>query len=508
MLSFETILGLRCYLEAQPTATIGFVPTMGALHQGHRSLIDRARQENDLVIVSIFINPLQFAPGEDLDKYPRQLAADQQLCTEAGVDVIFNPTSESLNLGEAITQVVPAASLTSGLCGRSRPGHFTGVATIVTKLLQIIRPTNSYFGQKDAQQVAIIRKLAQDLYLPGRIVTCPIVRAASGLALSSRNQYLSDTQQEQATNIYLSLQQAQDLFTKGNSSACTSGDRSTNNLLTAVRSTLQKHPEIELDYLELVDPQTMAPLDSIQTSGLLAIAAKVGNTRLIDNILLTKQSPIIAIDGPAGAGKSTVTKLVAKTLGLQFLDTGAMYRAVTWLVLQAHLPLDSAAEIAELVAKSKIELQGDRVLINGQNISTEIRSLEVTSKVSAIAALGAVRKALVQQQQSIGRNGGIVAEGRDMCTHVFPDAGVKIFLTATVGERARRRLADLHASGDIDISLTELEASIAERDRLDSTRAIAPLKKAATATEIVTDGMSIEQVVAEIVDMYWAYLPA
>jgi pantoate ligase / CMP/dCMP kinase len=508
MLSFETILGLRCYLEAQPTATIGFVPTMGALHQGHRSLIDRARQENDLVIVSIFVNPLQFAPGEDLDKYPRQLTADRQLCSEAGVDLIFNPTSESLNLGEAITQVVPPDSLTSGLCGRSRPGHFTGVATIVTKLLQIIRPTNSYFGQKDAQQVAIIRKLAQDLYLPGRIVTCPIVRAASGLALSSRNQYLSDAQQEQAANIYRSLQQAQDLFAKGDSPACTSGDRSTNNLLMAVQSTLQEHPEIQLDYLELVDPQTMAPLDAIQTNGLLAIAAKVGNTRLIDNLLLTQQSPIIAIDGPAGAGKSTVTKLVAKTLGLQFLDTGAMYRAVTWLVLQAQLPLDSAAEIAELVAKSRIELQGDRVLINGQDISTEIRSLEVTSKVSAIAALGAVRTAFVQQQQSIGRNGGIVAEGRDMCTHVFPDAGVKIFLTATVGERARRRLADLHANGDIDISLAELEASIAERDRLDSTRSIAPLKKAATATEIVTDGMSIEQVVAEIVDMYRSYFPA
>jgi pantoate ligase / CMP/dCMP kinase len=494
MLSFETILGLRCYLEAQPTATIGFVPTMGALHQGHRSLIDRARQENDLVIVSIFVNPLQFALGEDLDKYPRQLAADRQLCTEAGVDVMFNPTSESLNLGGEITQVVPPASLTSGLCGRSRPGHFTGVATIVIKLLQIIRPTNSYFGQKDAQQVAIIRKLAQDLYLPGRIVTCPIIRAASGLALSSRNQYLSAAEQQEAANIYRSLKQVQDMFSLG--------DRVSDDLLNSMRTSLQSHPAIELDYLELVDPQTMVSLDKIETSGLLAIAAKVGNTRLIDNILLTRQSPIIAIDGPAGAGKSTVTKLVAKTLGLQFLDTGAMYRAVTWLVLQAQLPLDSAAEIAELVAKSKIELQGDRVLINGQDISTEIRSLEVTSKVSVIAALGAVRTALVQQQQSIGGNGGIVAEGRDMCTYVFPDAGVKIFLTATVGERARRRLADLQANGEINISLAELEATIAERDRLDSTRAIAPLKKATTATEIITDGMSIEQVVAEIVDLY------
>jgi pantoate ligase / CMP/dCMP kinase len=494
MLSFETILGLRCYLDALPTATIGFVPTMGALHLGHRSLIDRARQENDIVVVSIFVNPLQFAPGEDLDKYPRQLTADRQLCNEAGVDALFMPTSTSLNLTPDLTQVLPPISLTSGLCGRSRPSHFSGVATIVTKLLQIVRPTNSYFGQKDAQQLAIIRKLVQDLYLPGRIVTCPIIRAANGLALSSRNQYLTTAQQADAATIYGSLQQAQELFRQG--------QRQANDLKNAVEGALQVKPEIRLEYLELVDPQTMANLESIESSGLLAIAARVDNTRLIDNLLLTQQSPIIAIDGPAGAGKSTVTKLVAKTLGLQFLDTGAMYRAVTWLVLTAQIPLDSAAEIAELVAKSQIELQGDRVLINGQDISTEIRSLEVTSKVSAIAALGSVRTALVQQQQSIGRNGGIVAEGRDMCTHVFPDAGVKIFLTATVGERARRRLADLHANGDIDISLAELEASIAERDRLDSTRAIAPLKKAATATEIVTDGMSIEQVVAEIVGLY------
>ncbi len=500
MLSFETILGLRCYLESNPTATIGFVPTMGALHWGHRSLIDRARLENDMVMVSIFVNPLQFAPGEDLDKYPRQLAADRQLCLEAGVDAVFIPTNTSLGLDQDLTQVLPPTSLTSELCGRSRPGHFTGVATIVTKLLQIVRPTNSYFGQKDAQQVAIIRKLAQDLYLPGRIVTCPIIRETTGLALSSRNQYLTAQQRTEAAAIYRSLQQAQDLFAQG--------DRQAEQLLTAVRSMLASSPTIQLEYLELVDPQTMVNLDSIQSSGLLAIAARVGDTRLIDNLLLTQQSPIIAIDGPAGAGKSTVTKLVAKTLGLQFLDTGAMYRAVTWLVLQAQLPLENAAEIAELVAKSQIELQGEQVLVNGQDISTEIRSLAVTSKVSVIAALGAVRTALVQQQQVIGRNGGIVAEGRDMCTHVFPDAGVKIFLTATVEERARRRLVDLRASGELNITLAELAANIAERDYLDSTREIAPLKKAATATEIVTDGMSIDQVVAAIVQMYRDYFPA
>jgi pantoate ligase / CMP/dCMP kinase len=214
------------------------------------------------------------------------------------------------------------------------------------------------------------------------------------------------------------------------------------------------------------------------------------------------QLPIIAIDGPAGAGKSTVTKLVAQELGLQFLDTGAMYRAVTWLVLESQLELDNEAEIADMIAQSKIELRGTQVLINGQDVSTAIRTLAVTSKVSVIAALGVVRTALVHQQQAIGRAGGLVAEGRDMCTHVFPAAQVKIFLTATVAERARRRMADLKNQGQADVDLAELEKMIADRDYLDSTRSIAPLKKAADAVEIVTDGMSIEQVVAQIVALY------
>jgi pantoate ligase / CMP/dCMP kinase len=497
---FETILGLRCFLENHRTAKIGLVPTMGALHAGHRSLIDRARQENDLVIVSIFVNPLQFAPGEDLDKYPRQLVADREICMAAGVDAIFIPTPDSIGITADMTQVSPPVNLVVGLCGGSRPGHFTGVATIITKLLQIVGPTRAYFGQKDAQQLAVIKKLVIDLHLPVQIVSCPIVRAANGLALSSRNQYLDEEQLTTAAHIYRSLQAAQQLFI--------SGERQSAHLVAAVQESLVPYPAIELEYLALVEPQTLENLATIEATGLLAIAARVGNTRLIDNILLSQQSPIIAIDGPAGAGKSSVTKLVAQTLGLQFLDTGAMYRAVTWLVLNAKIPFDSEAEIAELVAKSQIQLQGSQVLINGQDVSAAIRTLEVTSKVSAIAALGAVRTALVQQQQQIGRHGGIVAEGRDMCTYVFPEAGVKIFLTATVAERARRRLADLRAQGETEITLSKLETTIAERDRLDSTREIAPLQKAADAVELVTDGLSIDQVVSRIVAMYHAYLQA
>jgi pantoate ligase / CMP/dCMP kinase len=471
---------------------VGLVPTMGALHAGHRSLIDRARQENDRVVVSIFVNPLQFAPGEDLDKYPRQLELDQQLCVAAGVDALLIPTLENIGTLGEIHQVVPPSSLTGNLCGQSRPGHFTGVATIVTKLLNIVQPTRAYFGQKDAQQLAIIRRLVADLNLPVQIVGCPIVREKSGLAMSSRNQYLNATEKIQAAGLYRSLQAAQNLFRQGESQQAP--------LLAAVRSELDA--SLNLEYLELVDPQTMQAIDRLAPDGLLAIAVRLGNTRLIDNIQLSQRLPIIAIDGPAGAGKSTVTKLVAQELGLQFLDTGAMYRAVTWLVLQFQLALDNEAAIADLIAQSQIELQGTQILINGQDVSTAIRTLAVTSKVSVVAALGAVREALVKQQQAIGRSGGLVAEGRDMCTYVFPEAQVKIFLTATVGERARRRMEDLKNQGQADVNLQELEKMIADRDYLDSTRSIAPLHKAADAVEIVTDGMSIEQVVAQIVELY------
>ncbi len=213
------------------------------------------------------------------------------------------------------------------------------------------------------------------------------------------------------------------------------------------------------------------------------------------------QLPIIAIDGPAGAGKSTVTKLVAARLGLLFLDTGAMYRAIAYLVMEANLALDDEIGIAQLVDGAKIVLTGERVVVNDIDVTAAIRTQEVTSKVSQIATLGVVRAALVKQQQSIGANGGIVAEGRDMCTHVFPNAQVKIFLTASVEERARRRQQDLIDRGQGEVNLAELARSIAERDEIDSTRSIAPLKKAADAVEIITDGLTIDEVVDRIVNM-------
>jgi pantoate ligase / CMP/dCMP kinase len=217
---------------------------------------------------------------------------------------------------------------------------------------------------------------------------------------------------------------------------------------------------------------------------------------------MSSQLPIIAIDGPAGAGKSTVTKLVAARLGLLFLDTGAMYRAIAWLAMEANLAPDEQLKIAQLVSQAKIVLTGEKVLVNGVDVTEAIRTQAVTSKVSAIAALGVVRTALVKQQQAIGATGGIVAEGRDMCTYVFPNAQVKIFLTASVTERARRRQQDLLDRGQGEVSLSELEQSIGDRDRLDSTREIAPLEKATDAVEIITDNLTIEQVVDLIVNMY------
>jgi pantoate ligase/cytidylate kinase len=477
---------------------------MGALHQGHLSLIFRARQENATVIVSIFVNPLQFGPHEDFQRYPRTLEQDKQLCEQAGVDAIFAPAPEELEIGITdlgVTQVVPPSAMISVLCGRSRIGHFQGVATIVTKLFHLVQPDRAYFGQKDGQQLAIIRRLVVDLNLAVEIVACPTLREPSGLAMSSRNQYLTSQEKEQATILYHALQQAEAAFK--------AGERLCYHLIATVHQKLATVSAISVEYVELVDPITLMPLEKIQEEGMLAIASKIGSTRLIDNIILRDRAPVIAIDGPAGAGKSTVARLVAAQLGLIYLDTGAMYRAVTCLVLQSGIALDDVCAIAELANQCEIQLtlsddlqNPTQVWIDGKNITQEIRGIEVTSQVSAIAAIGAVRQALVKQQQRWGKKGGLVAEGRDIGTHVFPDAEVKIFLTASVSERARRRQQDFKNQGLSQVNLEQLERDIAERDWKDSTRKVSPLQKAADAIEINTDGLNIEEVMAQIVNCY------
>ncbi len=501
---FHTIAGLQTYLsQARQGKRVGLVPTMGALHSGHLSLIKQAKLENDLVIVSIFVNPLQFGPQEDLAKYPRTLESDRQQCEAIGVDAIFAPTPEVLGIndqGSPQTLVIPPDESTQNLCGKFRPGHFAGVATIVTKLFNIVQPETAYFGEKDAQQLAIIRRLVIDLNIPIDIKACPTQREASGLALSSRNQYLSETEKELALALFRSLQAVQKAFAQG--------ERQAEALLNQVQQQLALTPAVQVQYVELVHPHTLTPLTEVTETGLLAIAAYVGSTRLIDNLLLRNRKPIIAIDGPAGAGKSTVTRLVAKELNLLYLDTGAMYRALAWLVRQSGLPITDEAEIAELVSQATLELvpqtypQPTLVKINSQDVTEAIRTPEVTSLVSAIAAQKTVRAVLLKAQQSYGKTGGLVAEGRDIGTAVFPDAELKIFLTASVEERARRRLADFQAQGQTEIKLQDLEQEIARRDQQDSTRAIAPLRKAIDAIEIQTDGLSIAEVTHQIIQRY------
>ncbi len=496
---FTTIAALRCYLNqfrhGQTDGSIGFVPTMGALHQGHLSLIERAKQENTWVVVSIFINPLQFGPNEDLASYPRTLEADVALCEQSGVDIVFAPNAAELGvLGSIPFQVQVPERMTAVLCGPRRPGHFDGVATIVTKLLNLVEPTRAYFGQKDAQQLAILQGMVVDLNLNVEVIPCAIVREPSGLALSSRNQYLSAAERTQAQYLSLGLQAAAEVFRRG--------ERGATGLVDSVRGVLAQAPAIATEYIELVHPQTLEPLDRVEEDGLLAVAAKLGKTRLIDNLLLRTRQPIVAIDGPAGAGKSTVTKQVAKQLGLFYLDTGAMYRAITWLVMNSGVAIHDEPAIAELVRQCTMELTENQVKINGQDVTKAIRTPEVTGNVSAVAAQAAVRKALVQQQRTAARRGGVVLEGRDICTHVFPDAELKIFLTATVQERARRRQKDLETQGQAVPDLEELLQAIAERDAKDSNRAISPLRKALDARELVTDGMTIHQVVTQIVNWY------
>ncbi len=275
---FTTPSELGHYLQSHRSQSLGFVPTMGALHVGHRSLIDRARRENTLAIVSIFVNPLQFGPNEDLDRYPRQLEIDRAMCETAGVDVLFLPTSESMGTKDLLTQVIPPPLMMSGLCGKTRPGHFQGVATIVTKLLNIIKPDRAYFGEKDAQQLAIIRKIVTDLNISVDVVGCPTLRADSGLAHSSRNQYLSSTGKAQAAVIYRSLKQAQALVASGETRASV--------ILAAVMTELATVTEFQLEYLELVDPQTLQSIETIAKKALVAIAGRIENTRLIDNIII------------------------------------------------------------------------------------------------------------------------------------------------------------------------------------------------------------------------------
>lgn len=257
--------------------TIGFVPTMGALHAGHRQLMETARDECDVLVVSIFVNPLQFDRPDDLAHYPRTFETDRALCESAGVDIIFAPTVEELYPEEQKT-FVDVPDLTGNLCGAFRPGHFRGVATVVLKLFGIVQPDRAYFGQKDAQQLAVIVRMVRDLNVPVTIVPIPTVREPDGLALSSRNKHLSTDERQIAPAIYRALSLA--------GAQIAAGERSPATLRENALLLLQQYPELRVEYLELVHPETLQPVVEITGRVLIAIAAWIGSTRLIDNILV------------------------------------------------------------------------------------------------------------------------------------------------------------------------------------------------------------------------------
>lgn len=261
--------------------TIGFLPTMGYLHAGHISHARTARAENDIVVASIFVNPTQFGPNEDLARYPRDLPRDSELLANAGVDAIFAPQPEAMYPAGFNTWVEPSGPLTEYLEAARRPGHFRGVATVVTKLLLLVGPTRAYFGQKDAQQAAVVRRMIADLNLPVELRVGPTIREADGLAMSSRNVYLAGEQRTAATTLYRALNAG-----RAAASEATDGGMSAERIREAMRAVVAAEPLVTLDYADVCDPNTCAPLDTMRAPALLAIAARVGSTRLIDNFLL------------------------------------------------------------------------------------------------------------------------------------------------------------------------------------------------------------------------------
>jgi len=280
MITLTTIADVRAACDAARAEgrRVGFVPTMGFFHEGHRSLMRAARADNDFVVVSLFVNPTQFGPGEDLAAYPRDLDGDRAAAEAEGVDALFLPTVDEM-YPEGARTTVHVAGLTEGLCGASRPGHFDGVTTVVTKLFSIIGPSRAYFGRKDAQQLAVIRRMAADLDLPVEVVGCPLVREPDGLALSSRNTYLDADARQAATILSGALYMA--------SEAVVRGQRDAAAIRQFVVDTIAQAPQVRLDYVEVVDAGTLEPVDHLTVDTLVALAAFVGKARLIDNVTIT-----------------------------------------------------------------------------------------------------------------------------------------------------------------------------------------------------------------------------
>ena len=277
-----TINELKKHLNThrQSGKTIGLVPTMGFLHEGHLSLIRKAKSENDIVVVSDFVNPTQFAPNEDFESYPRDIARDEQLATEAGADVIFHPSVEEMYPHGSSTFVEVEGDITRVLCGKSRPSHFKGVTTVVAMLFNIVEAQKAYFGQKDAQQVAVLLKMVADLHMNIELVVCPIVREKDGLAMSSRNTYLSAEERSQAVILNKALSEGKIAFENG--------ENNVSELTKLISNKINEMPLADIDYVSVYEYPSLKTIETIKSKALAAVAVRFGKTRLIDNIILEK----------------------------------------------------------------------------------------------------------------------------------------------------------------------------------------------------------------------------
>jgi pantoate--beta-alanine ligase len=289
LLRLESIADVRrsCDDARARELTVGLVPTMGYLHAGHLSLVERARAETGFVVVTIFVNPLQFGPNEDLDQYPRDLDRDLQQCADAGVDCVFAPSVEAMYPRPAAT-TVHVAGLTEGLCGAARPTHFDGVTTVVTKLFAITGPCRAYFGRKDAQQLAVVKRMVDDLNLPVEVAGGTLVREADGLALSSRNAYLTPEERRAAPVLSRALRAAAD--------AIVAGERDPERVASLVTDTVADEPAVSLEYVEVREAHDLQPLERLDGEVLIALAARLGSTRLIDNVGVTIQDSQVTAD--------------------------------------------------------------------------------------------------------------------------------------------------------------------------------------------------------------------